>query len=837
MRAVISMLVLVAFAILPLSGNAAEPAAKDAPVDYSRDVKPILSNYCYACHGPDDSKRKGKLRLDVREEAVKKAIRPGNSSSSPLVERIASHDTDVMPPASAKKGKLGDQQINVIRRWIDQGAKFDIHWAYVKPVRPAVPKSSIPGAGGSNPIDAFIAAKLHAEGLSLAPEGDRITLIRRLSFDLTGLPPTPAEVDAFVNDRAPDAYEKLVDRLLSSRHFGERMAIFWLDLVRFADTCGYHSDNHRDIWLYRDYVIESFNANKPFDRFTIEQLAGDLIPEPTRESRIASGYNRVLQTTEEGGAQAKEYTAKYAADRVRNFAVAWLATTMGCCECHNHKYDPFTTRDFYSMAAFFADVKERAVGRQDQDRLPTPEQAARLAKLDEQIAALQQRLNSPEIVAAQGDWQLRIQGGAVKGVPKKILDLLAILEEKRNAKQKQEITEHFLSTVPELQPVRRQLGQVMQEKSALEKTVATTLLTTSAAPRMIRILPRGNWLDDSGEIVQPNTPALLPSLPASGKRPSRLDLANWLVSPENPLTARVFVNRVWKLFFGQGIVRSVEDFGIQGTLPTHPELLDWLSLDFIQPPEQARAWDIKRLIRLIVTSRTYKQSSVPGALARDRDPTNQWLARQGRFRLDAELVRDNALAVGGLLVRKIGGPSVKPYQPAGYWQFLNFPKRDWIADTGDDQYRRGLYTYWQRTFLHPSLLAFDAPTREECTADRPRSSTPLQALVLLNDPTYVEAARAFAERIIREGGATPAERLNFAYRWALSRPVRPEEAKILTEVYRKHLDEYTADAKAAQQLVSTGQRPVPQDVNVAELAAWTSVARVILNLHEAITRN
>jgi hypothetical protein len=767
--------------MLAVSGSAA--AAEGPVVNYTRDIKPILAAHCYACHGPDEGRRKAKLRLDVRDAAIKKAIKPGDPAASSLLDRVRSDDPDeIMPPPSAKKGALTAEQIALLKRWIEQGAKFDIHWAYVKPVRsmpPAVKNTSWP----HNPIDQFIAARHDKLGYQPSPEADRVTLLRRLNFDLIGLPPSPEEVEAFVHDKSGNAYEKVVDRLLGSPHFGERMAVYWLDLVRYADTGGYHSDNHRDIALYRDWVITAFNQNKRFDRFTIEQLAGDLLPNPTAEQKIASGYNRLLQTTEEGGAQAKEYTAKYAADRVRNASSVWLATTLGCCECHHHKFDPFTTKDFYSFGAFFADVKEIAVGRQEQAVMPTAEQQAQLDRLDREIAAL-------------------------KPAPGKS------------------------KAAPPSASVRERIAALEGQKKQLLQTIPKTLVTLSINPRVMRVLPRGNWLDDSGQVVAPAVPGSLPPLDVPGRRANRLDLAKWLVSRDNSLTARVFVNRLWKLTFGQGIVKSLEDFGTQGAFPTHPQLLDWLAVEFIDS-----GWDVKHMLKLLVMSSTYRQSSHAGRELRERDPGNLWLARQGRFRIDAEMVRDNALAISGLLSRQIGGPSVKPYQPAGYWAHLNFPTRTYQADHGANQYRRGLYTYWQRTFLHPSLKAFDAPTREECTVERPRSSTPLQALVLLNDPTYVEAARVFAERIVKEGGATMPERLDWAYRQAVSRNVKPEELRLLSALHAKHRAEFANDPQAAQKLLSTGERPTAKDLDTTELAAWTSVARVILNLHETITRN
>ena len=820
------------------AASAADPAPK--PVDFAREVKPIFAAKCYACHGPDGNKRRGDLRLDIKTDALKKIVKPGDAAGSDLVKRINGDVPDhLMPPPTAKTGPLSPEQIDTLRRWVDQGAKFDLHWAYVKPVRPPLPDVKNK-AWLRNPIDAFVAAAQEREGFQPAPEADRVTLLRRLSFDLTGLPPTPDEVDAFVKDPSPDAYEKVVDRLLASPHYGERMAMYWLDLVRYADTAGYHSDNHRDVWMYRDYVIDAFNADEPFDRFTVEQLAGDLLPNPTDRQRVASGYNKLLQTTEEGGAQPKEYTAKYAADRVRNASVVWLASTMGCAECHSHKFDPFTNKDFYSFEAFFADVKENAVGRQEQTPFPSKEQADALRKLDEEVAAAKAALDqqTPELDAAQVEWEKTARATPPKGAPADVTAALAVDSEKRTPQQKQAVTAYFHSVAPQLADARAQVAKLEEEKKQLTAKIPTTLTTVAVAPRTVRILPRGNWLDDSGEIVQPAVPAFLATLDVKDRRATRLDLAQWIASRDNPLTARVYVNRVWMRLFGEGIVRSPGDFGTQGQLPTHPELLDWLAAEFMDS-----GWDVKHMVKLIVLSNTYRQSSVASRgeitspLPRERDPANGWMARQSRFQLDAETVRDNALAISGLLSPKIGGPSVKPYQPAGYWSYLNFPVREWDNDKGDNQYRRGLYTYWCRTFLQPSLAAFDAPTREECTAERTRSSTPLQALVLLDDPTYVEAARVFAEHMIREGGATPEERLNWAYRRALSRGVKPQERDLLTALYEKHRGEYAADRDAALKLVSAGQYAVPKDLDAAELAAWTSVARVILNLDETITRN
>jgi hypothetical protein len=823
--------------LIPLSTNHALQAAPPA-VSFNRDVRPILADHCYACHGPDKNTRKADFRLDVEEVAKAdrggyRAIVPGKPNDSELYLRItASEPARHMPPA--KFGKpLSAEQIATLNRWIESGAKWEKHWSRIVPERPPLPdcRTGTP----ANPIDRFILPGLERAGLTFSPPADRPTLLRRLSFDLLGLPPSPKEVDTFARDQEPDAVDKQIDRLLASEHFGERMALYWLDLVRYADTGGYHSDNHRDVYPFRDYVIAAFNNNKPFDRFTTEQLAGDLLPSATQETRIASGYNRLLMTTEEGGAQPKEYTAKYAADRVRNASGVWLGATLGCCECHDHKFDPYATRDFYRFEAFFADVQEKAVGRQDQTPLLSKEETGQLASLDARIAPLQKKMAEPAgaIDAAQAAWETKLDAEARKKLPKPVAAALAIQKDKRTPAQQQAIRSHFRSQCPELATVRAELNGLQTRKAEILGKAPSTLVASAMKPRTVRILPRGNWLDDSGEIVTPGVPASIAPLETKQKPATRLDLARWMIEKDNPVVARVFVNRLWKLFFGQGIVTTLEDFGSQGAWPTHPELLDWLAVEF-----RESGWNVKHMIRLMLTSRTYQQTSVASTELRQKDPFNRLLGRQSSFRLDAEMIRDNALAVSGLLAHEVGGPSVKPYQPPGYWSYLNFPKRDWQISEKENLYRRGLYTYWCRTFLHPSLAAFDAPTREECTVERPRSNTPTQALVLLNDPTYVEAARAFAERTLHQKGLSgQSQRLAFMYREALSRTPRAEELAVLQALLEKHQKEYRTNAEAAHELESIGKKPLPADIDTAELAAWTSIARVILNLHETITRN
>ncbi len=779
---------LIGCGVLLLAGPSVLLAAP--PVDFQRDVRPVLASHCFQCHGPDANTRKANLRLDRREDVLQSGvIVPGKPEQSELIRRIVTDDlSERMPPAKVKKPALTAEQIDKLKQWIAQGAPYTEHWSFAKLTRPAVPVVESPAWPIRNPIDAFILYRLKQEGVAPSPEADQITLIRRLSFDLTGLPPKPEEVQAFLNDRSPDAYEKLVERLLASPHYGERMAVWWLDLVRYADSIGYHSDNPMNVSPYRDYVIAAFNANKRFDQFTIEQLAGDLLPNPTREQLVASAYNRLLQTTEEGGAQAKEYIAKYAADRVRNYGQVWLGGTLMCAECHNHKYDPYTMVDFYSMAAFFADIQEAPVGRREPGMLvPTPEQEQRL----QQLQQVEQQ--------ARRRW----------------LSLAAVIP------------------LAALRKQREQYLQAEAARNAFENEIPRVLITRSGPPRTVRLLPRGNWMDDSGPIMQPNTPAFLPPLPPlppGQTRYTRLDLAKWTVSPQNPLTARVTVNRLWKLFFGRGIARSLEESGTQGEWPTHPELLDWLAAEF------QSNWDIRHIVRLMVTSSTYRQASTERPDLRERDPLNLLLARQNRFRLDAEFVRDTALSISGLLVPKIGGPSVKPYQPPGYWAALNFPPREWIKDSGDKQYRRGLYTHWQRTFLHPALLAFDAPSREECTCERPRSNIPQQALVLLNDPQFVEAARALAQRAITAGGPLDEQRIRWMWEQATSRPPAAAEVEVLLRLLAKHREHYRSQPDEAAKVLTVGDHPPPKDVPSAEVAAWTSVARVILNLHETITR-
>lgn len=1001
--------ILLAGSLTTASALAAVPPA--GKVEFNRDVRPILSDNCFYCHGPDQNHRKAKLRLDVREVALeKKAFIPGKSEESELLKRLVSTDPDeLMPPPDSNKKLTADQK-ETLKRWIQQGGEYQAHWSYVAPAK----ESTTPNL---HPIDSLVHKRLAARNLRPSDEADRRTLIRRLYSDLIGLPPTTGEVLAFVNDTAPDAYARLVERILGSRHYGERMALGWLDVVRFADTIGYHSDTPRNVWPYRDWVINSFNKNKRFDRFTLEQIAGDLLPDANDETRVGSAFNRLILSTEEGGAQAKDYELRMLTDRVRAIGATWLGQTTGCAQCHDHKFDPFTTKDFYSLGAFFADIKEPIIGKREEGMpLPSPVETEKLdsfAAKEKQIrealeADTQERhhsqrrweetlasgpvdvawtplhplkvhgergskfsQNEEEIVSVvadgsaasdtyfitlktppglttgfklealssdalpqegpgrspsgnfilnqfsikDGDKALKITDASAtfeqKGFPAKlaidpksandpkkgwsargnelrdsslyielekpvegertltillkqiagdhqtlgrfrllatsvpapirapavqfpaeILATVAIPPEKRSAAQKSTLAKHFRAVSPEFATQRSALSQVVAEKAEFEKTLTRCLVSVSTeTKRTVRIFPRGNFLDETGEVVKAALPHYLPQPKIEGREPNRLDLAQWLVSRENPLTARTVMNRMWKQFFGTGLSKVLDDLGAQGEPPPNAALLDWLACEFMDS-----GWDVKHMVRTIVSSQTYKQTSTAPLQLTSADPDNRELARQSAFRIDAELVRDNALSIAGLLVPKIGGPSSKPYQPERYWENLNFPVREYAADKDENQYRRGLYTWWQRSFLHPSMLAFDAPSREECCAERNRSNIPQQALVLLNDPTYVESARAFAASILKDCQGDASKRIQWAFQRALQRNPRADELKTIQALFEKHLSTYQGDLKSADALLQTGLSPVPEGLEKSELAAWFHVARVLLNLHETITR-
>ena len=794
-------------------------AAADRIPDFNRDIRPLLSHNCFACHGPDEHDRRGGLRLDDRDAAVaelesgSRAIVPGHPEESELVARLHQTDPDVVMPPPESNHVLTAEQKQLLAAWIAAGAPYAPHWAYVGPRRHGPP--AVKDASWSiNWIDPFVLARLEAEGIAPAHDADPLTLMRRATFDLTGLPPSPAEVEEYLADSLPDRYERLVDRLLVSPRHAERLAAWWLDIVRYADTVGYHGDQPHNISPYRDWVIKAFLDDVPFDRFTELQLAGDLVGpregEHAEDPMLASAYNRLLQTTHEGGLQAKEYRAIYQADRIRSVSGAWMGATVGCAQCHDHKYDPYTAADFYRLGAFFADIddekhlKNAGFGKQNLNSLPTirspeiaivgPFERPRAEQLAAEIHSLESRL--PPLVLPPWAQPSEPEPDAL------VAD-------------------------------RKRLDALTKERSSLNRELMITKALPE--PRTVRILPRGNWMDDSGDMVEPAIPAFLGTLKAAGTRPTRADLARWLVTPVKAggigeFTARVTANRIWAVFFGAGLCQSLGDFGGQGELPDHPELLDELALEFM-----GHDWSIRDLVRTIVTSRAYRMPSAASPDLLARDPDNRLLARQGRWRLPAENIRDTALAASGLLVERLGGASVHPYQPAGYYRHLNFPQREYQPDDDDCQWRRGLYVHWQRMFLHPQLLAFDAPTREECTAVRMRSNTPKAALVLLNDPTFVEAARKLAELAIKNGGSDD-EKLAFLWKRTLSRAPDTEELTLARGLLARRRADYSADPKAAAELLAVGIAPRDKNLDERELAAWAATSRAVLNLHEAIAR-
>ncbi|QEG20508.1 PSD1 and planctomycete cytochrome C domain-containing protein [Mariniblastus fucicola] len=819
-------------------------------VNFTRDIRPILSDKCFHCHGNDEETREAGLRLDQRDAAIEMdAITPGSLDESAAWQRIVADEEDiVMPPPHSHK-TLSDQEKEKLRQWIEQGAVYEQHWSYRPIAKPEIELT----AKDDSPIDVLIRKRLEQQKLAASEQADRVTLIRRLSLDLTGLPPTGAEIQTFLADDSPNAYENLVDRLLNEDAFGERMAVFWLDLVRYADTIGYHSDNSMEVSAYRDYVINAFNANKPFDEFTIEQLAGDLLPDATTQQKIASGYNRLLQTTQEGGAQPKEYIAIYAADRVRNVSGVWMGQTMGCAQCHDHKYDPITAKDFYAMSAFFSDIRETPVGKRVKNLyLYTDQEKAQLQQLEKDLAAAKGeeaafRDGSDARKKLQMEWEKALvedteevesqnaegSDAKVNETDSSLQDIVKIAADKRSAEQQKQLDDAFLDASSEFASIKKRAADL---QAAIKKVRdnARSMLVSDALPkpRMTKIKNRGDWMDESGEVVLPAVPEFLPSsFEGVDRRLTRLDLAKWMVDPANPLTSRTFVNRLWKIFYGRGLSNNLDDLGGQGEPPTHPELLDWLAAEFQSD------WDVKRMAKLMVMSQTYRQSSVADSSVKEADPANLWYARQSRWRIDAEFVRDTALQLGGLLNEsQIGGRSVKPYQPQGYWQHLNFPKRKWTQGDGSELYRKSLYTFWCRSFLHPTMLAFDAPTREECVASRARSNIPQQALVLLNDPIFVEAARGLAIRMMKFEGDTK-QKIEFAWQESVGRKPLDGEIDLLVKLYENQQERF-ADAKAdATALLAVGESSVPDGIDVRELAAWTQVARAMLNAYETISRH
>ena len=1022
--------------LLALSTSALTLAG-DKPIDFDRDVRPILSDHCFACHGPDEKRRMANLRLDTEDglfahRAGYEIISPGNAAKSRLLARIRAVDPGYRMPPAQTGNALTEAQIATILKWIEQGAKWERHWAFVPPVRPALPV-----AGNEkwprNPIDRFVLARLEREGLKPSQEADRTTLLRRLSFDLTGLPPTTTEVDAFVADKSPDAYEKQVDRLLARPQYGERMAMQWLDLARYADTHGYHIDSQRDMWKWRDWVIDAFNRNMSFDRFGIEQLAGDLLPNATMEQKLATGFNRNHMINYEAGAIPAEYQVEYVADRVDTTATVFMGLTLGCARCHDHKYDPISQKDYYRFFAFFNTIAESGLDGKSGNaapilEMPTAEQASQVAWLKQAIADHEDSMPEEETKALLATWQKdgpanirelpsagllaryafegnladssgnHRDGRAVRGTvsfgagrpdssadfngeaqvefpgfqadrfavafwmrstampemtvleggpgfnigietshpqpdlkrgsplfveyqgrrwhsrdilfgeewhhvtvnfdgarPALFLDgRLVVLEavgpvgrspagrvaigdshldrafkgdlgglrfynralsapeaeslardetirfilthdqSKRSEEQEQLLTDYFLSyAAPSaLRRVYAELNSLEAQLEALQKQIVNVqVMAEMARPRETFVLGRGDYRNP-GEKVTAGVPSLLPPLP-EGAPANRLSLATWLFSPEHPLTARVAVNRYWQVYFGTALVKTTEDFGAQGDAPLQRDLLDWLATEF------QKTWDVKALQRLIVTSATYRQSSQVSAALLERDPENRFLARGPRFRLAAEMIRDNALAASRLLNETTGGPSVFPYQPPGLWEELSrgfiYTAQEYHQSAGPALYRRSMYTFWKRSVPPAALATFDAPDREKCTARRLITNTPLQALVLLNDPTYVEAARVLAQRAFLEGPHDAQARVRWIFREGTARRPSPAETRALLDLLQRRLDHYKQSPADAAKLIASGAS-TPANIEAIELAAWTTLASTILNLDETITK-
>ncbi|OAI46351.1 hypothetical protein AYO44_01960 [Planctomycetaceae bacterium SCGC AG-212-F19] len=841
------------------------PLRAAEPVDYLRDVKPILAKHCTTCHGAQ--KQRSGLRLDTGKAILDggnsgAVVIPGKSGESPLIQAVTgAADVKAMPPK--EQPRVPAAQIATLKTWVDQGAKFPAtetvegpssktkHWAF-QPVRRLTP----PALGGSwvrNPIDQFIFARLAKENLKPSPEADRPTLVRRLALDLTGLPPTPEEVERALRDNSTDWYEKLVDHYLASPHYGERMGRHWLDLARYADSNGYTIDSARSIWKYRDWVIDAFNRDLPFDQFTIDQLAGDLRHKPTVEQRVATGFHRNTQINQEGGIDREQFRVESVVDRVNTTGQVWLGVTIGCCQCHDHKFDPFSQREYYQFFAFLNNADEPSLD------LATPEQLQRRQRLTDQIAGIEKGLRILDIAptAKERTWEDKLSAEDRLVLPEEIQRIIALAPGSRDNKQRQALTAFYLRAnhVPNavggladplpfltLAHVQASVGRSSLDRTRAElrqaeaEVVTTMVMQERKAPRVTTVMIQGDFTR-KGVQVNAGVPAVFPPLqpkhgPQAEPKPgplgagadlNRLQLAQWIVDPANPLTARVTANRFWQHFFGLGIVETENDFGTQGTPPTHPELLDWLASEFM-----AQKWSVKAIHKLIVTSATYRQASTYRSDLATVDARNRLLARQNRVRLEAELVRDVALASTGLLTRKIGGPSVFPPQPEGVYRFTQLQK-EWKTSTGPDRYRRGLYTFFWRSAPHPGLTVFDAPDGTNACTRRNRSNTPLQALTLLNDQAYFEFAQALADRVLREAGPTTGDRLRHAYQLCLSRTPSPKEEERLTAFVKQQTAAFEAGPGDVKRLGITGQA-------AAERAVWTMVGRALLNLDEFITR-
>ena len=926
-----------------LAGRAAE-RARPAAINFSREIAQILSDNCFQCHGPDEKARKAKLRFDTKEGAFRVkdgvgVIVPGKSSESELYRRISTEDPDDhMPPAKSNR-KLSPQQIQLLKRWIDEGANWGEHWAFEKLSRPEPPGLKKFGGRVLNPIDNFIFARLEKEALVPSEPAAKETLIRRVTLDLTGLPPTPNEVDGFLKDNSPQAYDRVVERLLKSPAFGERMAWDWLDVARYADSNGYQGDAERTMWPWRDWVVTAFNRNLPYDQFTIWQLAGDFLPNATLEQKLATGFCRNHAINGEGGRIAEENRVEYAMDMTETMGTTWLGLTVTCCRCHDHKFDPLTQHDYYSLLAFFNQTPVDGSGEDPQGKpnveLPTDEQKAKRAKLEKEIAKSAGQLDSFEasfFARSQGSKKERgneqkhasspgpcppsdggegkieqldaararsdekiqkaspssssfvgatntpdkITGqvvgqasrlsagrlalgatnagetpGAAGGTPTPLPaqlpaplpaslpepperlpdEIKAILKTPAASRSKEQLSKleaEWGKSSPDYAEKAKVLRQAMESRDKLNKAVARVMVMEDMPkPRETYILEKGIY-DKRGEVVTAAVPAKLQSI--STRRPTnRLGLAEWLTAPENPLTARVTVNRFWQQFFGVGLVKTAEDFGMQGEKPVNAALLDWLASEFVRS-----GWDMKALCGLIVTSATYRQSSKLSPELAQADPENRLLARGPRFRMPSWMIRDQALAASGLLVNKVGGSPVKPYQPSGVWEEATFGKKRYEQSKGGSLYRRSLYTFWRR-IIGPTMF-FDTAARQVCTVKQPRTNVPLHALTTLNDITYVEAARALAQRVLTTARGNDAERIEMAFRLVLSRKPNAEESAVLLASVRRFQREFAADPGEAKKFLAVGESKRDQTLDTIEHAAYAGLCATILNLDEAVTK-
>jgi mono/diheme cytochrome c family protein len=815
--------------VLGVVAIAARASVADGPaVDYLREVKPILARHCVGCHGAE--KPRAGLRLDTAAGAIAggdagPVVVPHEPGESELILAVLGEGSGERMPL--KRPPLSEEQVGILRSWIAAGAPFPadeapspppgMHWAFVPPVHPTVPEVR-DAAWSRNPIDRFILARLESSGLAPSPEADRATLIRRASLNLTGLPPSPAEVDDFVADSRPDAYERLIDRLLASPHYGERWARLWLDMARYADSNGYSIDAPRSIWKYRDWVIDALNDDQPFDEFTIDQLAGDLRPGATLEQKVATGFHRNTPFNQEGGIDLEQFRVESVLDRVDTTGSVWLGLTVGCCQCHDHKYDPIAQTEYYQLFAFFNNV--------DEPEMPvaTPEEVERLADIEARVEAYIRGIEAKaELLRAQKAWEDGLDMVARQKQSQEVREAFGVPFDQRTPDNNRVIFAAFIEQAGEGEAATHRKAIAELRKDA-PRIVTTLVVRERATPRDTRLLQGGDFTRP-GDPVAPGVPSVLPPLSSpEGRAPNRLDLAKWLVDPAHPLTARVTVNRIWQAEFGRGLVETDNDFGSQGTPPSHPELLDWLATEFI-----ARGWSQKAMHRLILTSATYRQASRFRPELQAVDPENRLLGRQSRLRLEAELVRDVALRASGLMTPAIGGPSVFPPQPDGVMN-LGQMRREWKADSGADRFRRGIYTFFWRATPHPLLTVFDAPDATKTCTRRVRSNTPLQALTLLNDQAFFEFAQGLAARVLAEGPPDAGGRLDFLFRLTLARPPSPSESQRLVALLDDQREAISADPESARKLAPAGA----SDPTTA--ASWTVVARVLLNLDEFITR-